>query len=520
MKLTSTHQTETDLTAAAAIIDPAIKSDREYLKECIERNRAKVGDAWDLYESLGDVHFAVARSARIAGYAKYFPRTYSPSTEPLELTKQITQGIYSRFGGTRGLTARYYSCMKIPGDAYLIRMKDEDKEWDGYHFASADELEFDETNRENIKWITMPAVRATTSNNGFSGPSSNGRGRDRRVKSLSPDQFLGRVWVPGMRYVDMPDTPMVALRDECETLRVLTETIKARLHSRLAMAGIVYIPSEVKTAQSVFTTQASTPAAGGDTDTILNDVLKVMELNLTNRDDKRSAIPMVLRGPGQHGEQLRHFTLDLDIFENDLRMRQALVMQILQGLDVQRVATEGIEVSNHWAAWAISDEERRITVQPDIEMMCWAMTVMILHPQMRAARIPEDVIADHYIGFDLSGSAVRSNAQEDVRQLRDRGLVNGSAARAASGVGEEDALEGDEYVRWVGEKAKNPYFMLWGTDQFDKVDWEAANAAIGKRSSGPLPESDAEEPEAGPGVGNPGSPDDIDSDAPRVDRPD
>jgi hypothetical protein len=62
----------------------------------------------------------------------------------------------------------------------------------------------------------------------------------------------------------------------------------------------------------------------------------------------------------------------------------------------------------------------------------------------------------------------------------------------------------------------DPYLALFGLEGVE-VDWSRVKASGG--NPGPNPDSPADDAPAGPGVGNPGSPDDRDSDAPRSEEP-
>jgi hypothetical protein len=112
---------------------------------------------------------------------------------------------------------------------------------------------------------------------------------------------------------------------------------------------------------------------------------------------------------------------------------------------------------------------------------------------------------------------MRSNMQEDARQAFDRILIGDPGARRMSGIPESDAPSPEERVRAVGRQVKNPLLMLYGTPEYNTIDWDKV-AKFGK-STGPAPDSPADDPESGPGQGDPGSPDDQDRDTPRTERP-
>jgi hypothetical protein len=110
----------------------------------------------------------------------------------------------------------------------------------------------------------------------------------------------------------------------------------------------------------------------------------------------------------------------------------------------------------------------------------------------------------------MSESAVRTNRQEDTRQSYDRGLVKGDAVMRVTGFSpEDDRMGAQEYTRLVGMKTNNAYLALFDGDTYDEIDWEKA-ALFAKVKTGPTDDARGsdEKPSAGPGTGDPGSPDD------------
>jgi hypothetical protein len=120
------------------------------------------------------------------------------------------------------------------------------------------------------------------------------------------------------------------------------------------------------------------------------------------------------------------------------------------------------------------------------------------------------------IGYDLTDAQVKSNQGEDTRQAWDRGWVNAAFGRSVAGADPTDAMDNPEYVRWVGVKTGNPVLAVYGLEGIN-VDWDSV-AAFGSKT-GPDPKSEGDDEKAGPGTGQPGSPDDNDSDTPKSERP-
>lgn len=517
MALKSSPRTKTlvrgDEVTAAVEINLNNRVDQKYTQATVGNSRRAGARPWQWYENIGEVHYAISRSARIAGYAKL---TCVLKNDAGEIIDTVDSGpiaetvarIASPYGGTRGLIDRFYTLMKVPGDSYLIDVTDDEGDSEGYHFMSPDEMDVSSFSSwrpgaGTLKWITVPQTAA----------GQDGIRTNRFVRDVSPEQMLGRVWIPNRRYVDLTDSALTALDVECDALDILTKTIKAKLMSRFAIAGILYLPDTVANARI----SRGTVAANQEIDNTIQFLIAAMTRNVKTYEDATVGMPILLRGPGDAAEQIKHIVMDRELFETDLTLRSELIGRILQGLDSNQDMTKGTAGQNHFSSWSAADEERRIAVQPDLETMCWALTRLVLHKQLQADGMEPEQILRHSIWFDLSASTVRANQQEDARQLSDRGLIHAKAVRRMSGASEEDALEGEEYVRWVGQQTKNPVLMMHGLPEAEKIDWDKAMPQ--PKTPGPAPDSPADDPEAGPGEGDPGSPDDRETDIPRTQRP-
>lgn len=519
MALKTSPRTKTlvrgDEVTAAAVIDLRSKTDQNYTRATVGHSRANGARSWDWYKRIGEVHYAISRSARIAGYAK-LQCVLLDETGAIEdtvddgLAAEHVANIVSPYGGARGLIDRFYTLMKVPGDSYLIDVVDDDGDSEGYHFMSPDEMDLTSFSRwkpgsGSLRWITVPHS-----------PDGSIGGSSRFYREVAAENMLGRVWNPDRRYVDLTDSALAALDVECEALDLLTKTIKAKLMSRFALAGLFFLPDSIANAR---VTRSQNMIAGQEVDNTVNYLIAAMTKNVRNWEDATAYMPILLRGPADAGEKIKHIVMDREVFQTDLELRRELIGRILMGLDSNQDSVEGGSSQSHWGAWAASDEERRIAVQPDLEIMCWALTRLVLHRKLLADGMDPSEIVKHAVWFDLSAAAVKSNQQEDGRQLRDRGLISGKATRRLAGLREEDEIDPKEYVRWVGAQTKNPVLMMHGLDEEKNIDWEKAMPA--PIPPGPVADSPADDPETGPGKGDPGSPDPAnrETDTPRTQRP-
>lgn len=488
--------------------------DRGYLESIVSVS-GDAKDAWLNYRRIGEVRYAISRSARIAGYARLCAVQVDSAgniikTKDKGVEAEVVDSIYGRWGGIRGLVERYYSLMKVPGQAFLVRVRERDMV-DGYWFLSSSELPTEGD------WERAAAGNQARKWRMRQQPGVGGRW-DVFERDIAPPDFIGRIWMTDHEYTEDVNSPMQSMKGICQQLHDLTESISGRLKQRFAMAGILLIPSEINDAAI----SGEQPNAGKyHTDRVLNYLIHVMTTNVINHAQGISQIPILLKGPSAVLDKVKHLIMEATIAETDLKLRAELIDRILTTLDQQKQAVKGGEDTNHWGMWAVSDEERRITVQPDLDAMCHALTRMVLWPELKERNRTRGAITSWRVWYDLSQASVRSNIAEDARQAWDRGLVNAAFLRAATGAGDTDAMfsltDPGEYIRWVGLKTANPILMCYG---IDGIEAELEQAALwGNTAPGPNPDSPADDSPVGPGVGDPGSPNDRDSDAPRTQEP-
>lgn len=499
---------------AHAPIDIGDQGDREFLNKLIGISRHSSAAAWDYYRAIGEVRYALARSQRIAGYArlegvKVDPRGRAASKADKGVVADIVQSIDSRFGGTRGLVERFYILRMVPGEGYLIQVRDkaDDEFFDGYWFMSPSEIstasltDDPEGPDRPLIWNT---ARGRTS-----------AGSTEFQRSVLRKDFLGRVWAPDGEYTNECDSPMQGIAPLCKQLLVLTESVMGRLESRLHMEGILLIPSEMNDAAI----EASVHDGLYSKNKVLNYFVHVMTTNrlaMTSNESAKGHVPIVAQGPADVLDKLRWVIAEFTIQETDLKLRGELIGRILDGLYQSKQQTQGNEGASHFQSWTNGDEERRITVQPDLDVFSHAMTRMVLWPELQKRGWEPGKIYPWRIGYDLSDAQVKSNQGEDVRQGWDRNVFSDEYLRTISGGAQTDAPSGDEFIRHAGLAMGNPYLACWAIPEAAKVDWEIV-AGFGSKT-GPDPKSQGDDEKAGPGTGQPGSPADDKSDAPKSER--
>lgn len=496
-------------------VDITSELDRAYVKHMVSGRMTE--EAWLNLRRIGEVRYGLARSAKIAGYATFKAVKVDASGAILReksvgVEAEIVAGITSPYGGVRALIERAYYLQKVPGEAWLARVTtnlDGTGDPDGYWFLSSSELARESDVRalaDARAPIGWKLSRRSAINRDAGDPLS------RQIKA---EDFYGRVWTPDPEYVEDPWSPMQAIAPMCRQLHELTETISGRLRQRFAMAGILLVPSQITDAAI----SGPQPPVTYSTDKVMNYLIHVMTTNVVNHASGIAQLPIVLKGDAGVLDKVRHLVMDATIAETDLALRAELIDRILTALDQQKQSVRGGEGTNHWGMWAVSDEERRITVQPDLDLMCHAFTRMILWRQLAGRGRSNRDIRSWRVWYDLSAASVKANLGEDGRQLYDRKVIGEEYLRLLTGVPDTAKMPDDEYIRAVGRDMKNPVLACHGIAS-DGLEATLERAALwGNVQPGPASTSQGDPSEVGPGVGQPGSPDARDSDTPKSQEP-
>ena len=501
----------TDQTFAARSLNLRNIGDSKVLDQLLRIDRVNGVKPWGWFESLGEIHFALMRAARIAGYTKIFPVELSPTGEIVEVIESgpevdIVDGIYSRQGGLRYLIERFFLQQKVPGESHLCRWK-EGGQYDGYIFASSRELSTPRTDglglvveqsasRGGLKLTTLPQLANIDAD---------------FTKAIAAQDYLGRVWSPSPIYLDMPESPLNPMATQCELLHDMTLMMAATMKSRFVLGGLMYFPNTV---QNVLDGARKIAGGTGKSMGVLDALYQIMKKNVEATDNSVAISPILLMGDPEAGDQIKQIIFDRQIIETDIKLRSELIDRILFGMDIIPQATTSGEDVNHFGAWQASADELRLAVIPDVEALCWALRRLILIPQARAENVGEDRLKHIGIGYDLSAASVRANRMGDAKTLVDLGILGPMAALKAGGWNANDILSGVDLIRWVGRLVKDPYLAFFGEPEADKIDW----AKTSVKAAGRKPDGTPEMP-VGPGVGDPGNPDDEDTDRPEADKP-
>jgi hypothetical protein len=258
--------------------------------------------------------------------------------------------------------------------------------------------------------------------------------------------LIGRIWRPHPRYSNDADSSMRALRAECEELLLLDRMIRSAARSRLS-AGILFIPDTL----SIATRSPVSPLDVADEpeDTFESELMAAMTQPIADEMDASSVVPMLIRGPADLGDKIRHTLLGRDVSATLMERSQAVMERLLQGLDVPKEIVQGLQDIKYSNALVINDGMYKATIEPMAVLLSDALTEIILRPMLRAKGWDDADVGRITVWYDPSEIVSKPDPAESATAGFDRYLLSGDAWRQAHGFSDADAPRSGELARRV-----------------------------------------------------------------------
>ena len=261
--------------------------------------------------------------------------------------------------------------------------------------------------------------------------------------SMTKDDLIIRVWTPHPTDPTEADAPTRSNMKTMSQIVGYDDHIGAQLTSRLAGAGILFMPSEIQ-----FAAPTDGDPASSQADQFLQTLGEAMMAPITDRSSPAAFIPVVVTAPGESLDKVQHLRLWSDLDEAVINMRTSAIQRFAIGMDVPAEVLLGNGDANHWNAWLTEESAIKSHLEPRLGVINAALTQSYLRPSLQGM-VPDDEIADYYVIADTSEIRARPNRGTEALELNDRGLINQIAVLRETGFKTEDLMEGEEYRRWL-----------------------------------------------------------------------
>lgn len=256
------------------------------------------------------------------------------------------------------------------------------------------------------------------------------------------DVFILRVWDPHPNKHQNADSSVRSALPVLRELVGLTQHVSAQIDSRLAGAGVYWIPN------SILNSNVQQPAEGGDAqqfneNPVLNAIMNAMLLPIEDRSNAAAIVPLLMGAPDEAIDKIRYDTFATPLDENLKELRDEAIRRLALNLDAPPELMLGMGGSNHWAAWLVRDEVVSVHVAPRLTLITEALTTGFYRPILKQ-QSPEEDVTQYVIKADTSQLVQRPNRLADASQLHAVGAIGDKTLRSAGGFTEDDAPTSQE----------------------------------------------------------------------------
>lgn len=388
------------LTAAAKILNPTgvgvTTTEIQY--------KTWQDEAWAFYKAEGEFWFGVTWLAQALSRVKLVAAVEVPGgdePEPLDDgdAADIIQSLGGGPGGQAALMKSFGIHLQVPGKVWLV----------GEDLAAGIR-----------KWCTKSAHELKRSaRGGFEVLVDEGR-----WEPLGAESLVVPIWDPDPEYSYLATSPTRSALSCLRKIDLYNRTIVAKLVSRLALNGFLFVPSEATfPVKEEFKDQP---------DPFIAELIDIAARGIQNPGDARSALPIPLKVKSELIEKFRYLKIfEVEEFRELIDARDKELLRLANMLNVPAEVMTGMGDVNHWTAWQLSEDAARIHVAPLAELVCSGLTAGYLQPTLVAeGKALTDAAGNRIvIWYDLSDLVAKPDRTQQANDAYDRMEISGEAYR-------------------------------------------------------------------------------------------
>lgn len=364
-------------------------------------------EGWVHYDTCPEFHAGVdigagnLSRARLIG-VEIDPETNEQGTQPT-MDPTVTDIMAKLFGGPGGQSQALEALFRhltVAGEAWILATDNPDVDQSPWEILSSTEVSGSQTGRVNIEQM-----------DGVPRPVDFDR------------ELLIRVWQPHPRRRWEADSPTRSLLPVLRELAALTAMVSATVKSRLASAGILWLPDDITLPSAINETDAVTQTridAAGGAEGWLDLITEAMTTPIRDPDSAAAVVPMVAQVKGDSIAKILHMEFGKDLDTEIEPLREAGVKRLAVGMNLPPSILLGQETSTHWNAWQITEDYARAYLAPKLELIAAALTQFYLRPSLIALGIDPDRYA---VYFDLDALLPNQQTVENAVQLWHDGIL-------------------------------------------------------------------------------------------------
>lgn len=278
------------------------------------------------------------------------------------------------------------------------------------------------------------------------------KGKSGKMGEVGPEWRYFRIWDPCRRDRYAATSPHRAMLDLLESMYVHQLADAAIATSRLAGAGILFLPNDL--APSMPRTESGRPEPGS-MEELIENLAQAMVESLRDRTSEDAFVPFMMTGDGEFGAMIRHILMeradDADAFAS--RMEE-YAKRYGRSVPLPMEVVTGMGPANHWTAWKVDENTWSYYLAPLVGMILSALEERFADPLAGLLGDPGASVTLTADPRDVVAKPDRTDAAIRARQL---GILSAEATLRYAGFDPERDIEPDrEMHRAVGRLEELP----------------------------------------------------------------
>lgn len=279
-----------------------------------------------------------------------------------------------------------------------------------------------------------------------------GDGNEIETITLTDKDVAIRIWIPRPGARIESDSPFRSLLPILTEIEWLTRHIFAQTSSRLAGAGILFLPQNM-TFPPPPEVDGKAQETANEADAFMKTLADAMTTPLADPGNVAGLVPITVTAPADAIDKARLMQFWTELDAKALEMRNDAIKRFALGMDLppEEVLGMGSNMGtgggnsngvSHWGAWQIEESTIKMHIEPMLDVIVNALTMVYLRPITDS---------DDRVKYDTSSLKLRPDRSRESIELWQMGLLKAEVPVRENGFDVEDMPDDEELKK----------FLLW-----------------------------------------------------------
>lgn len=393
------------------------------------------------YAICGEARFAANFFGHALSRAVLHTATYDAQGKQVPSTGEAADLLDDMFNGRAGQSQMLKSIgihLTIAGECYIVGrdVQPGDVE-DGEPPAEAYQL-----------WEVVSVMEMTVTGDRWVIKYGNGT----KDVELGDDDVVIRIWLPNPAKRIEADSPFRALLPILSEIEWLTRHVFAQVQSRLAGAGILFLPQSM-----TFPPPPEIDGQDGMTrelneaEAFLASFAEALIKPIEDPSSPSAIVPYIVTAPADSIDKAKLMTFWSQLDAESKALRQEAIHRFALGMDLPPEQVLGMSSNggtgggtsngvSHWGAWQIEESTIKLHIEPMLDVVTNSITVSYIRP------VTGD---DDFVVADTAALRLRPDRSQEAILLYNLGVLSAKRLLEENGFSEDDLPTPQERREWL-----------------------------------------------------------------------